>query len=1204
MSYNEDLLQNYRKQREEIKSKIEMEKSNLKSHQNHRDYSSFVACKERIGNLNANLRGVENKIADLERSIEKGDENYLYSSSTNGIPSNSITSGEITQTLSIEIDVKGTKGQGDEKQQVDIEKSNRITKTSIINNGKIVKEELTQKHNDVSKITDSNKENKFIDVTSNSQEREEMKKFLNEYSKTHSVDTSIKRANITSNKYRDWCNDGRNLKSNNSIYFVRQIEKINRNYQQKIDNNKIKRSKESRNYEKLKPDHIDKKSKFNPNKKRYENKKELMKNFLDEYRKTKSLNQSFKNSGINQNQFKSWINDGESRKNKDAINFVVEFKKIDSILKKQVRTNKQKNKKFSKKQFANNDNLKPSKEKMSEIVEFMVEGKSRVQAAILASVPISQVDTWYYDGINSKNDELINFHNEINRIESYSKRNISEKRKMKVVLDKMRSGKTFMDAAKSVNISQNLIYQWYLDGDKKKNPNATYFYNNINNIPNILEKLEKLPDWDIQNVHNFSFSENRKINENDSFNQQKEKMDQVIGHMMNGYSRSYAAHMVSISPIQVNRWYIEGMNAKNGATIKFYNEIKRIESYIRNNVDEKRKMKVVLDKLKSHKTIPEAAMAVNITPDLIYKWDSDGAKNKNPNAVYFHNNIKKIKNISKEPKASSSRTSKRRNHNKISSFDKNQRINMDKVLDQLINGKNRFKAAKITNIPVLTINKWYSQGKNRHSKNTIYFYNKINEIENNTFKVKNDDAVNSKNEKVLMDSFLEKYQKIGLLNQSLENAGITRTQYDSWCSDGRRNTNNNAEYFVKKLDEINKRLKNQSYKKQIKNELDFNQQKEKMGQVIEYMMNGNSRSRAAHMVSISPIQVNRWYIEGMNAKNGATINFYNEVKRIESYIKDNVNEKRKMKIVLDKVKSGKTFKDAAKVVNISPNLIYQWYLDGSKKKNPNVVYFYNKIKDIPDISEKLKTLPEDDIQKAQNFSFSENQKIKMDSVLNQFENGKNLIEAAKYVNVPTMTVNRWYSQGKESHDKNTTYFFNKVNQIKNDKSKINQRDILVNEMKNEKNHYESMKTVNINKNQNFDSKKDKDSNNAKDYKDMAKIKQNEFNEMGIFLDGLRNGKDEYDSCNLAGIKMSKFDDWIKKGKLGQEKMYIQFLEEYKKINDRSEYIHVRRRNSTKFCSNCGKKIDMDDNFCRYCGYQFKTIKKEKLGIFERIRRIF
>lgn len=161
--------------------------------------------------------------------------------------------------------------------------------------------------------------------------------------------------------------------------------------------------------------------------------------------------------------------------------------------------------------------------------------------------------------------------------------------------------------------------------------------------------------------------------------------------------------------------------------------------------EQKEQMKIVLKARKEGKSREEAADIAGIPYYKINHWYKEGKQGFGKDNVYFYKQLKKIEN------------------NLSDSLDLNERKQMNFVLKLLRQGKSKEEIAKLTELNASTIAAWYNQGKEKYSRNTIYFYNevqKINEI--------NEEKTKVKNLKIQLKEFIPKFisldEKIAELN--------------------------------------------------------------------------------------------------------------------------------------------------------------------------------------------------------------------------------------------------------------------------------------------------------------------------------------------------------------------------------------------------------------------------------------------------------
>ena len=191
----------------------------------------------------------------------------------------------------------------------------------------------------------------------------------------------------------------------------------------------------------------------------------------------------------------------------------------------------------------------------------------------------------------------------------------------------------------------------------------------------------------------------------------------------------------------------------------------------------------------------------------------------------------------------------------LNSKDDNERKQIEFVLKLLRNGKSKSQVIKLTEINESTIVSWYNQGKNKHSENTIYFYNEFKKIKN------------SKNEKSSPKSKSDTKSKIGVIDKK-----------------DKDNVVNNGVIVKKSKDIKNENIgKNTDFKSNFSehNFRDLKDEKQLMNEVLSLMRKGYSRIKASQEVGIKIGQIVIWYTHGRNNYSENTIYFYNQLNLIE-----------------------------------------------------------------------------------------------------------------------------------------------------------------------------------------------------------------------------------------------------------------------------------------------------------------------------------
>lgn len=140
-----------------------------------------------------------------------------------------------------------------------------------------------------------------------------------------------------------------------------------------------------------------------------------------------------------------------------------------------------------------------------------------------------------------------------------------------------------------------------------------------------------------------------------------------------------------------------------------------------------------------------------------------------------------------------------------------------------------------------------------------------------------------------------------------------------------------------------------------------NEQKEQMKIVLKARKEGKSREEAADIAGIPYYKINHWYKEGKQGFGKDNVNFYKQLKKIESseFIDSLVTERQQMKFVLKLLRQGKSKEEIVKLTELNTSTITTWYNQGKEKYSRNTIYFYNevqKINEINDEKSKVKNL--------------------------------------------------------------------------------------------------------------------------------------------------------------------------------------------------------------------------------------------------------
>jgi len=153
--------------------------------------------------------------------------------------------------------------------------------------------------------------------------------------------------------------------------------------------------------------------------------------------------------------------------------------------------------------------------------------------------------------------------------------------------------------------------------------------------------------------------------------------------------------------------------------------------------DKKKSMDIVLKARKDGKTREEAADIAKIPLYKINHWYKEGKQGFGKENISFYRKLKRIEDDLKY------------------SFYINERKQMNFVLKLLRQGKSKKEIVKLTELSESTITSWYNQGKDGYSRNTVYFYGKVQEI--NEANKKKDMG---KNLKVQLKEFIHKFRNL------------------------------------------------------------------------------------------------------------------------------------------------------------------------------------------------------------------------------------------------------------------------------------------------------------------------------------------------------------------------------------------------------------------------------------------------------------
>lgn len=913
----------------------------------------------------------------------------------------------------------------------------------------------------------------------------------------------------------------------------------------------------------------------------------------------------------------------------------------------------------------NNDSLTPreryEKKKMELFISNLKRGKTWDQAAAFSQISSIAASNWYQDGSKNLSKNTRYFYNEIKYLEDhnklknkgfkkhnenknsfskYIKRN--ERKKMISFLNYIKQGFSWDESARLAKISPTQPNTWYRMGSKDFSDNTSYFYNQLkklnktsnlkinnklvypetsdvnvsNNINAVSGENDDIIDVKVKTKKEIADKNKTIITDENLIKDKKSKMNLIIFNLKEGKSLEKTSEIVDISIDIINSWIIKGKNG-NIEYVDFYNQCKLLG------------VNLPIEYFKSYKMNNESKLEYNLEKRM-EKLD------------LIHDDFNKVKSLSDEINEKiSQKEFKTRLENLISQFKskkqekqkeielnekiiksygftdcntledfKNKKIQIKKDLNEV---EEDIREARLKNKRSLILS---LQNKKARYKtqlldidNIIQLLSKqesleqdINEI-NGKIKELKQKLIDIQDERKQMDEFLEVYRNAESCQEALNLVDIKKQRIVNWIHEGRDGTNTNKIYFFNEFNKI------KAEKERIRRGEELRKLKTKqISQLLTHLRNRKTKPLACKIVGVKITTFYRWYDDGKNGGSDENIDFYLQVKEITQIHK-----------FLKVFKKFKSIKKTVEKTKTSNKQLNQWIYDGKQQKSENAIYFYNEFKKIKDGIEKTKSpissgtkitlpthKPKINYYGSKN-SFERKQREHMVNVISEMKNGYSEFEAAIICNIPLTTVKKWYCQGKEGYSDNTVYFYKNVNLIEPDNNELERMNKIIEEVKKGKSLKEAAKTVNIPirlVNAWFDyGKHELNKNTSYFFKQIQNENQKEFYKMGLVLDGLNNGMSKTDACKIADIPLSKLNSWIDEGRNGENKNAEYFIKEYDKLGLSDENSH-NGKSKYKYCSNCGKKVDVSQNYCHFCGYQLKYSKKKNQSIFDKLKGLF
>ena len=380
------------------------------------------------------------------------------------------------------------------------------------------------------------------------------------------------------------------------------------------------------------------------------------------------------------------------------------------------------------------------------------------------------------------------------------------------------------------------------------------------------------------------------------------------------------------------------------------------------NVDKLKQMDDIIEAMKAGNSRKEAADMVNVPLYKVNHWYNEGRDGFGKDNINFYKKIKRIENKTKKQKSE-------------------ERMQMDFVLKMLKQGKSRQDAAKVAGIKITKISSWISQGRDKHDKDTIYFYNEMNKIRDKEKNSRNKSKSETKNAKLIKSKKSAKKSKNKKKKQNIE-------------FDSKKEVNTN------KFSSIEERSK--------------------MDIVLNALKNGSSRHEAAEKASIPISQISSWEMNGKLGYSENTIYFINELKII-------TNNKEKSQSNIDdfNVKKVKEVKSQSSIDDFNVKKVKEVKSQKIKSipKNKNE----NKIKSTK-INNRNEKIVKNESSNKEEININDEREV-MDSIIKLMRNGDSRVKASQKVGIKVGQILIWYRQGSQGYSENTIYFYNQLNII-------------------------------------------------------------------------------------------------------------------------------------------------------------------------------
>ena len=191
-------------------------------------------------------------------------------------------------------------------------------------------------------------------------------------------------------------------------------------------------------------------------------------------------------------------------------------------------------------------------DQMKIILNAMNEGKSRKEAAKLASIPLYKITHWYNEGRQRFGKENIEFYKKLQKIEKQQKNNTKQlENKMNLFIQKLNQCKNQDEALLKCEISSNDVDNWLELGKTANQPYAKFYEDYWITI----NEISKDPVREYQNK-----DINRKI---------------FLENLRVGRTKEQSAEFSSLNLTIIDDWYLKGKNGEKPFD-EFYNKYQEI----------------------------------------------------------------------------------------------------------------------------------------------------------------------------------------------------------------------------------------------------------------------------------------------------------------------------------------------------------------------------------------------------------------------------------------------------------------------------------------------------------------------------------------------------------------------------------------------------------------------------------------------------